>query len=232
MTLRDLVSSRLRALGDAERAVAQQRYLKTDQPIFGVTRPAFKIAMREIAKERPPADRGAWERDVVELWAGPERDLRWAAVFWARAFRRRRFVDLATAPLWERMVREGAWWDLVDEIAVKVVGQLANDERQAMRQVLLRWIEDPDLWVRRTAILAQHDHREATDVELLLDFCRRQASDKSFWIRKAIGWALRQHAKTDPDIVRAFLAEQGDRLSGLSRREASRHLLHRRGGAP
>ncbi len=224
VTLRDLVSSRLRALGDPERAVAQQRYLKTDQPIFGVTRPAFKIVMRDIVRERPPVDREAWERDVVELWAGPERDLRWAAVSWARAFRRRRFVDLATVPLWERMVWEGAWWDLVDEIAVKVVGQLVADEREAMRPVLRRWIEDPDLWVRRTAILAQHDHKEATEVDLLLDFCRRQASDKSFWIRKAIGWALRQHAKTDPDVVRAFLSEQGDRLSGLSRREAARHL--------
>jgi 3-methyladenine DNA glycosylase AlkD len=222
--LAEIVRDRLRAMADPERAKAQQAYLKTEQPIIGVGRPAFRALIRELARTHPPADRAAWERDVAALWEGPERDLQWAAVDWAQSFRRRRFVDLAAVPLFERMVREGAWWDLVDGIAVKLVGQVVADHREEMRPVLLRWIEDPDLWIRRTALLAQHDHRAETDTDMLLDFCRRQASDKSFWIRKAIGWVLRQHAKTDPALVRAFLAEQGDRLSGLSRREAAKHL--------
>jgi 3-methyladenine DNA glycosylase AlkD len=222
--LPEILRERLRALGDPERAVAQQAYLKTQQPMFGATRPASQAVLRELIRTHPPADRAAWERDVVALWKGPERDLQHAAVDWAQAFKRKRYADLDAIPLFERMVREGAWWDLVDGIAVKLVGRVVADHREEMRPVLLRWIEDPDVWIRRTALLAQHDHREDTDTDMLLDFCRRQASDTSFWIRKAIGWVLRQHAKTDPGLVRAFLAEQGDRLSGLSRREAAKHL--------
>jgi hypothetical protein len=112
--LPSLVRERLRPLADPERAAAQQAYLKTDQPMFGVGRPAFQAVMRELVREHPPADRAAWERDVAALWEGPERDLRYAAIAWARAFRRRRFLDLDVVPLLERMVREGAWWDLVD----------------------------------------------------------------------------------------------------------------------
>jgi 3-methyladenine DNA glycosylase AlkD len=93
-----------------------------------------------------------------------------------------------------------------------------------MAPVLERWITSEDLWLRRTAILSQTRHRAQTDVPMLLDFCRRQASDRTFWIRKAIGWALREHAKTDPEAVRAFLVEMGDRLSPLSRGEAGKHL--------
>lgn len=220
----DVVRERLRAVGDPSRVPGAQAYLKTDQVMFGVSAPAFHAVMRALARERPPAGREVWEREIGALWEGPEREVWYAAIAWGRAFPRRQFLDLAVVPLLERMVREGAWWDLVDGIAVKLVGTVVSAHREEMRPVLDRWIEDPDLWIRRTAILAQHDHRAATDVAQLLDYCRRQAADKTFWIRKAIGWALRQHAKTDPDVVRAFLAEMGQDLSGLSRREAAKHL--------
>ena len=87
---------------------------------------------------------------------------------------------------------------------------------------------DPHLWVRRTAILAQLKHRADTDVDLLSDVLDANLEGslhgKDFFIRKAVGWALRQHARVDPDWVRAYVDSRGDHLSGLSRREALKHL--------
>ena len=217
------VRAGLAPLADPDAAVAMQRYLKTDMPMLGVKRPDQKRVFRDAMKAHPPRDRAEWASAVEQLWAGPERELKHAAIAWAGGFRKR-FLDPDAVPLLERMVREGAWWDLVDDIAAHLVGHVVLRHRDAMRPMLERWIADPDLWVRRTALLAQIRHGEDADGALLFDTCLRQANDTSFWIRKAIGWALREHAKTDPDAVRAFLAAHGSELSGLSRREASKHL--------
>jgi 3-methyladenine DNA glycosylase AlkD len=179
--------------------------------------------VRGFLRDAAPADRAGWEAGAEVLWAGPERELRYAAIDWVKGFRGR-FLRLDAVPLLERLIRDAAWWDLVDDLAANAVGPIVLKEREAMRPVLERWIADPDLWIRRSALLAQLKHREATDTAQLFDFCLRQADDRSFWIRKAIGWALRQHAHTDPEGVRTFLAERGARLSGLSRREAEKHL--------
>ncbi len=93
-----------------------------------------------------------------------------------------------------------------------------------MTPIVREWATDDDLWLRRTAIISQLTFKEQTDLALLREAIEPNLSDTSFWIRKAIGWALRQHARTDPDWVRAVVAEYGERLSGLSRREALKHL--------
>lgn len=219
-----LAHTRLAEAADAANAAKMQAYLKTEQPMYGTRRPDQKPIGRELKATFVPEDAAAWRAGVEALWAEPQRELQYAAIDYARGFARRRFLTPDTLPLWERLAREGAWWDLVDEIAVHLVGGVVARHRAASREVLDRWIADDDLWVRRTAILAQIHHKGDTDVEQLFGYCLAQADDPTFWIRKAIGWALRQHARTDPDAVRAFLAAHGDRLSGLSRREASKHL--------
>jgi 3-methyladenine DNA glycosylase AlkD len=219
----DDLRERLRAHADPARARAQQAYMKSAIPFLGVARPDQRRVFRAFVRDHPPADRAAWAAGADALWAGAERELRYAAIGWVTGFRGR-FLDLEAVPRLERMVREGAWWDLVDDLAANGVGPVVLGHREPMRPVLARWIEDPDVWLRRTAILAQLKHKAQTDAAQLFDLCARQAGERSFWIRKAIGWALREHAKTDPDAVRTFLAAQGDRLSGLSRREAGKHL--------
>ena len=94
-----------------------------------------------------------------------------------------------------------------------------------MHPKLDRWIDDRNLWIRRTAILSQLKHKGGTDRDQLFGYCLRRAGEKEFFIRKAIGWALREYAKTEPDAVRAFALEHREQLSGLSFREATKHLL-------
>ncbi len=212
----------LREAADPERAAAMQAYMKTDMAFFGVTSGDRKLIARHLRRELPPSSDPEYRSQIEELWQQPWRETRYLAIGVARDHRR--FITLGNLDLYERMIRQGAWWDLVDEIAAHLVGRLVLEQREQMRPVLDSWIEDSDLWIRRTAILAQLRHKERTDAEQLFDFCLRRAEETDFFIRKAIGWALRQYARTDPDAVRAFLAEHGGELSGLSRREAGKHL--------
>ena len=134
------------------------------------------------------------------------------------------FITFDQVDLYERMVSEGAWWDLVDSIAAGIIGNVVLNERARMRPVLNAWIDCDDMWLRRTAIISQLEHKESTDAWMLFDFCTRRAFEKEFFIRKAIGWALRQYARTNPEAVTEYLLENRDSLSGLSFREAAKHL--------
>jgi len=109
-------------------------------------------------------------------------------------------------------------------VAADLVGAVLASDRLEIAPAMRRWIDDPDMWIRRTAILSQIRHKANTDERMLFDFCRRRANEKEFFIRKAIGWALREYAKVEPTAVRGFLASHGQKLSGLSVREAAKHL--------
>jgi 3-methyladenine DNA glycosylase AlkD len=126
--------------------------------------------------------------------------------------------------LYRHLVVTGAWWDHVDEIASHLVGDVLAGHRAEVSPVMRAWARDDDLWVRRTAVLSQIHHKDATDTDLLHDVVAANVGDPSFWVRKAIGWALREHAKVDPEWVRAEVEGYGPEISGLSRREALRRL--------
>jgi 3-methyladenine DNA glycosylase AlkD len=217
------VTGELKALANPEDAAPMQAYLKTDMPMFGVKKPARKDLYRALKKEWVPDDQAAYDAGVGALWSLPHREEKYAAIRYARDHKA--FITLGALPLFERMVREGAWWDLVDDIAINLVGGVALDEPKRMRAVLKRWLKDEDLWIRRTAIIAQLKHKDATDAALLFDFCAHTMHEKVFWIRKAIGWALRDYARTDAAAVRQFLLDHREGLSGLSFREAKKGVV-------
>lgn len=126
--------------------------------------------------------------------------------------------------MYELLIRQGQWWDLVDNIAIKLVGRVLMKERKQMKPILDRWIVDDDLWIRRTAIISQILHKKETDEEQLFRYCLKCKNEKEFFIRKAIGWALRDYSKTNEKPVREFLIQNRDQLSGLSFREGAKHI--------
>jgi 3-methyladenine DNA glycosylase AlkD len=217
-----LAQAELARLADPVRAPAMQAYMKTSMPFYGVTSPARRLVARRLRDEFPPTTPAEYRAQVEHLWALAHREEKYLAIDVAQVHRR--FITFEQLDLYERIIREGAWWDFVDEIAAHLVGRVVLDDRERMRPVLERWIDDPDLWIRRTAILSQLLHKDRTDAPMLFDFCDRRAGEKEFFTRKAIGWALRQYARTDPDAVREFVASHTDSLSGLSIREATKHL--------
>ncbi len=215
----------LAAAGDPERAEAQQRYLKSTMPCLGVPLAEVRRLARAAESEHPLTERAAWRSCVVELWddAG-HREERYAALALARLPSARSWRDPAFLDVAEHLVLTGAWWDLVDETASHLVGDvLARHRRETTSRIEL-WASHDDLWLRRTAVICQLRHGAETDTALLHHTVECNADDPSFWLRKAIGWALRQYARTDPAWVRAELDLLGDRLSPLSVREATKHL--------
>ncbi|WP_406832709.1 DNA alkylation repair protein [Pedococcus sp. KACC 23699] len=223
----EAVREALAGAGDPDRAVAQQAYMKSAMPYRGITAPQLKALLRPLLADPvlQLTDRRSWEGAVRELWDdATHREERYAAtaVTGHRAYRQ--WQDPDTLGLYRHLVVTGAWWDHDDEIASQRVGPILRSHREEVTPVVLDWAVDDDLWLRRTAILSQLTFREQTDVGLLRATVEPNLEDTSFWIRKAIGWALRQYARTDPDWVRTAVAEYGERLSGLSRREALKHL--------
>lgn len=216
----------LAAAGDPDRAASQQRYMKSDLPYHGLAAPQLKALLRPHLAAYAPGTRDDWEADVRRVWDGATHREEWyVALALARHRAARPWQDPGALDLYRHLVISGAWWDVVDEIASHLVGGVLAGHRDATTPVLRRWATDDDLWLRRTAVLSQLRHRAGTDLDLLTHAIDCNAGDRSFWLRKAIGWALREHARTDPDWVRRFVAARAETLSPLSQREALRHLL-------
>jgi 3-methyladenine DNA glycosylase AlkD len=214
------VRAALRDVADPERAAGMQAYLKTTEPCLGVRLPEARRLTRAAASAHPPAS-------VVEV-------VHTAGLLWREAaYREERYAaqvlvglpvargDLRLLPLLEEMITTGAWWDLVDGTAPRV-GELLSADPATMEPVLRGWARSPDRWLRRSAVIAQLGFKERTRTGLLTDVVLANADDPDFFLRKAIGWALRDYAKVAPDWVAAFVRDHP--LSPLSRREATKHL--------
>lgn len=213
------------AAGDPDRARAQQAYLKSAMPHHGIGSPDLTKLLKPFMAEFAPTVRGDWERTVLTLWDGAtHREERYAAIGFARHKAARQWQDPEVLAMYRHLIVTGAWWDLVDTVAGELVGGVLATHRAQVTPTIRAWATDDDLWLRRTAVICQLKHGADTDLELLRYAVEANVDDTSFWLRKAIGWALRQHARTDPDWVRAEVERLGGRLSGLSRREALKHL--------
>ena len=220
-----LVREVLAGAGDPERAAGQQRYMKSEMPYWGVTLPQIRTLLKPLLKEHPPVSREAWEATVRALWdEATHREEWYAAVMLAQHPAARGWLDPASLDLWRHLVTTGAWWDVVDEVAADLVGAVLAGHREEVTPVIRAWAVDEHLWLRRTAVICQLGAKGRTDLDLLRFAIESNVDSTSFWLRKAIGWALRQYARTDPEWVRAEVDRLGGRLSGLSRREATKHL--------
>jgi 3-methyladenine DNA glycosylase AlkD len=207
--------------GDPDQAAEMRRYMRDQFPFLGVKAPERRRLVRAatVGMARPHGD--AALATAGRLWEQPEREYQYAAVDllgrWVRA------LDPSALPAVAELITTKAWWDTVDALASHVVGGVVRAHPDAAT-VMDRWAADDDLWLARAAILHQLRFGAATDAERLFAMCASRAGDTDFFMRKAIGWALRQYARTDPDSVRAFVAAHADELSPLSIREALKHL--------
>ncbi|MBT2445055.1 DNA alkylation repair protein [Streptomyces sp. ISL-36] len=207
--------------GDPFRAQEQIAYMKGIAPFLGIRTPERRALSRTVLQGAARPDEADCAAVALRCFALPEREYHYFAVDYLRRYVTR--CSSGFLPVARRLVTTVSWWDTVDHLAAHVVGGLvAADPALAVR--MDEWIEDDDLWVARTALLHQLRFRDATDAERLFAHCLRRAGHADFFIRKAIGWALREYAKTDPDDVRAFVAQHRGRLSPLSVREALKNL--------
>lgn len=215
----------LAAAADPAKAPGMQAYMKSDMPYHGVPAPQQRQVFQAVFAAHPLASRGDWTDTTLELWrAAAYREERYAAIALTghRLYRLHQTPD--ALPVYEEMVVDGAWWDYVDAVAIHRIGPLVAAYPAVLKPVMLRWSTHADRWRRRTAIICQVAASGAADLDLLYALIEPNLADPDFFIRKGIGWALRQYAWSDPDEVERYVAEQGTRMSGLSRREALKNV--------
>ncbi|HRY11479.1 MAG: DNA alkylation repair protein [Actinobacteria bacterium] len=209
--LADDIRAALADMADPVRAPDMQRYMKSQMPYLGAQKTRLTRTVMRMAKG---IDRVTMLATATDLWnEATYREHRYAAIAVLRAGS----LEPEDEPLLRHLITTGAWWDLVDETATHLVGPLR--EQFDMRA----WAVDEDMWIRRAAIICQVGGKGRTvDPDLLSDCIEPNTADRTFWITKAIGWALRDYAYADPAWVRAFVDAHD--LAPLSVREATKHL--------
>ena len=199
--------------------------MKSEMPFRGVPAPVQKRLWSDTFAAHPLATATDWARVVLELWRPAAfREERYAAVGLASDRRYLAYRTPAAIPMLEEMIITGAWWDYVDALASHPLGDVLVSDPRRVSALMRRWARDPNLWKRRAAILCQLRRKGETDLALLYDCLEPNLADREFFMRKAIGWALRQYAWTDPAEVKRYVKANRDRLSPLSAREALKNL--------
>lgn len=211
----------LLAVADPHRAPAMAAYMKGVAPFLGVVTVPRREATRAWIRSFVPGEDAAGLLDAArDLVAQPEREYAYVAV--DLVSRHRAALPELSLPELRGLALHVPWWDTVDAWAT-LIGRVGLRHR-AWDARVAGWAEDPDLWARRIALVFQVGRRDAVDLDIVQAACLANLDDRDFFMRKAIGWALRDAARTHPDEVRAFVAEHRGRMSGLSVREALKHL--------
>lgn len=217
-----LLRDGLVARADPDAAIGMQAYMKSAMPFRGVPKPGRQQVLAEALRRAPPVDAAAVRATATRLWGEAEvREERYLAL--SLVGRRAGWIDPSWVPVLRGWIVEGAWWDFTDEIASRLLGPLLRSHPAELTPTMYAWTADSDRWLRRTSVIVQLGAKDAVDLDLLTAAVDANIRDPDFFLRKGIGWALRQHARVDPEWVRAFVAAR-PALSPLSRREALRHI--------
>ena len=214
----------LEAQADPVRARGMQAYMKSTMPYHGVRMPHVRAAALSAFANAEFKNCAEWRSEVLAIWRGAKfREERYAAMVLAGDRRHADCRSPESLPMLEEMIVTGAWWDHVDEVA-HLIGDMLRAHPRELRPVMRRWSTDASMWKRRVSIICQISFKDRTDLRLLYANIEPNLGDREFFIRKAIGWALRSYAWTDPVEVARYVRENESRLSGLSRREALKNV--------
>ncbi len=215
----------LREQANPDNAGPMQAYMKSAMPYLGIKSTPLALICREHFAAHRLAGYESWRDTVLELWRDAEyREERYAAIALARYRFYAEYQQLKALPMYREMIVTGAWWDYVDNIAEYLVGGLLRRYPAAMAKTMRAWAKGEDMWLRRSAIICQMHFKQETDLRLLYDCIEPSIESREFFLRKAIGWALRQYARVDAREVRRYVKANRSRLSGLSQREALKAL--------
>lgn len=217
------ITTALEAAGEPERARGAKAYLKSPLEFFGVDAPSLRAEVRAFLARHPEFDDARLAALVAELWDTRNHDLRSFGL--GLLERLPRLVTWERRALVEAILRRAGTWAHVDWLAAMILSPLVPADTR-WHETLDRWAHDPDFWLRRAALLALLTplRQGSGDWERFVRYADGMLAEKEFFLRKAIGWVLRETAKKRPERVAAFLAERGSRVSGLTRREAEKGL--------
>lgn len=212
---------RLIEVADVDKAEGMAAYMKGHFAYLGVQAGDRRLASKTLLKAGKSMDPDTLLNVAEALWAEPEREFHYVGMDLLRAGAKNLRAD--DLPRVRARIEATPWWDTVDSLAIHTTGTMVATHPQLAEEMDL-WVESDDIWIARTAILHQLMFKDRTDTNRLFTYCEMRMADTEFFIRKAIGWALRHYARTDPDAVRSFVTTNEGTLSGLSKREALKNL--------
>jgi 3-methyladenine DNA glycosylase AlkD len=219
------VRAALKTAADPRKAPEMQAYMKSAMPYRGVSSPELKRIWRRLFDAHPLASVEEWTDVALVLWRDAAfREERYTAIALTDLRRYAKYRTVDALPMVEEMIVTGAWWDLVDPLATHHLGDILRADRRSVTSLLKKWARDADMWKRRAAILSQIRFKAEIDLALLYACIEPNLAHTDFFIRKAIGWALRQHAWIDAKEVRRYVRAHENELSGLSVREALKNI--------
>jgi 3-methyladenine DNA glycosylase AlkD len=204
-------------------APAMEKYMKNQFQFLGIKSPERKLLLRNFIAENGLPTIETIDTVVRNLWQQPARELHYLVM--ELAARKTFLVEKDRIILIEWMLTHSSWWDTVDYIAINGVGVWFKFHPEEILPITTKWMSSGNFWLQRTCLLFQLKYRETTDLNLLFGFIERLAPEKEFFLRKAIGWALRELSKTNAEAVKLFVDSHD--LSQLSRREALKIISKR-----
>ncbi len=218
-----LLCDRFRNASNRANAPAMEKYMLHRFSFFGIKAPDRRKLLSDFVKTHGYPEPPALEEVVRRLWNMEERELHYAGMEIAA---RKQFLRCESrGELLRWMITTKSWWDTVDFIAANLAGPWLLVYPQSILPVTGEWMDSDNMWLQRSALLFQLRYREKTDTELLFQYIEKLSGSGEFFIRKAIGWALREYSKTNPILVEQFT--NSHKLSGLSRREALKNIQKR-----
>jgi len=205
---------------DPTQAGPMKKYMRDQFEYLGIKSPQFKVLLKQFLSEHGLPAVNDLDQIVRELWSLPEREFQYLGVSLMSRLENQ-LLPKSTKTI-EYTITQKSWWDTVDSIAGGTVGIHFRRFPEVCGKYLAKWRTSDNFWLRRTTILFQLNYKKETDFELLCDIIRENLGSKEFFINKAIGWALRQYARSDPKAVKKFV--KATPLHPLSRREAMKHI--------
>jgi 3-methyladenine DNA glycosylase AlkD len=199
----------------------KKAYMRHQYEFFGIWQPHRAQLQKTIFNNYPITSMQELDTIVKKLWLEEKRECHYAAIDLLQGYKK--LWNQNTLTLLEYCIINNSWWDTIDDIASNCVGTLCAQYPELI-PVMDIWIESENMWLRRTALIFQLKYKTKTDTKRLFAYCTKRMHEKEFFIRKAIGWALREYSKTNPTAVAHFVAHNSTTLSPLSKREACKYL--------
>ncbi len=216
---RPLIES-FKAAADPAKAMAMEQYMRNQFAFYGLSSPLRQQLQTTFIKQFGFPKIDTLSEIIHNAWQLPQREMQYAAMFVLK--KQIKELPETAIELFQQLIVEKSWWDSIDFIAPNLVGEHFLRFPEIRDEVLASWMHSGNFWLQRSCLIFQLKYKEQTDQELLFEFCRQLGGEKEFFIRKAIGWSLRQYARTAPQAVKHFVDSTD--LQPLSKREALKHF--------
>lgn len=213
------IKKRFLNLQNEENAKNMKAYMKNNFEFLGI-RTAERRKVQKEEFKKIPKDAEIDKEFVRNLWNEEFREFQYAALDYLIKMRKKLKKD--DILFIEELIRNKPWWDTIDPISSYLVGEICKNYPEVIDTYIIKWIEDENFWIRRSSIIFQLKYKEKTNTNILEKSIKFNINEKEFFIRKAIGWALREYSKTNKNWVSDFV--KNNDMSGLSKREASKYL--------